>query len=323
MARLRALLAVVAAAALGTGLLAGCTGPRAGQALAAHTVPATQPSAIVARPTPTKPLAVGIRTLTVSRGNRVLKVTIWYPASGKAGTDPVTDAAVAAGSYPVVLFSHGLNVTPADYRALLAQWAAAGFVVAAPAYPHTSRGVSQFNILDVLNQPLDASYVLTRVLDLDTTTGDPLDGHLDSARVAAAGHSAGGITTVGLFTHNRDSRLRAGIVLAGNDLGMGTAFAGSAAPLLFVHGDDDPLVTYASGRKTYDKVPWPKAFLSLKGGNHSGPYLTPWSSDFRAVAATTTDFLRWSLYGDTAAKHRMATDADADDAGVATLDDAL
>jgi dienelactone hydrolase len=316
-----AIAAGVATVVLGAGLVAGCTGPRAGQALAAHAEQAVQPAAIAARPTPAKPLPVGVRNLTVTRGDRVLAVTILYPASGKAGGTALTDAPVANGTYPLVLFSHGLNALPSDYQPLLVQWAAAGFVVAAPAYPHTSRGVSEFNILDVLNQPVDASYVLTQVLARGTTAGDPLDGHLDPARVAAAGHSAGGITTVGMFTHNRDSRLRAGIVLAGNDLGMGTAFAGSAAQLLFVHGDNDPLVTYASGRHTYNKVPWSKAFLTVKGGDHSEPYLTQWSSAFRAVAATTTDFLRWSLYGDTAAKQRLG--GDTDDNGVSAFDNSL
>jgi dienelactone hydrolase len=313
--------AAVATVVLGAGFLAGCAGPRAGQALAAHAQQAVQPVAIAARPTPTRPLPVGARTLALTRGDRVLPVTIWYPTAGKAGGSPLTDAPLAAGNYPLVLFSHGLNGLPSDYQALLVQWAAAGFVVAAPAYPHTSRGVSQFNILDVLNQPADASYVLTAVLALGSTAGDPLNGHLDPGRVAAAGHSAGGITTVGLFTHNRDSRLRAGMVLAGNDLGMGTAFAGSAAQLLFVHGDNDPLVTYASGRHTYDKVPWSKAFLTVKGGDHSEPYLTQWSTAFGAVAATTTDFLRWSLYGDTAAKQRLG--GDVDDNGVGSFDNSL
>ena len=66
----------------------------------------------------------------------------------------------------MVVFSHGLDGRPDDYQVLLTRWAAAGFVVAAPTFPHTGRG-SDGNMLDVLNQPADVSYVLTQVLALD------------------------------------------------------------------------------------------------------------------------------------------------------------
>ncbi|MEE3918458.1 hypothetical protein V2I01_07320 [Micromonospora sp. BRA006-A] len=79
---------------------------------------------------------------------------------------------------PVVLFSHGLSARPEDCQALLTRWAAAGFVVAAPRFPHTSQGTDG-NPLDVLSQPADVSYVLTRVLALGEKAGDPLRGRLD------------------------------------------------------------------------------------------------------------------------------------------------
>lgn len=76
--------------------------------------------------------------------------------------------------------------------------------------------------------------------------------------------------------------------------------------MLFVHGDRDPLVTLASGRRVYDKAPWPKAFLTLCSDNHVDPYLDHTNPAFATVANTTTDFLRWSLYGDAAAKTRLS-----------------
>jgi dienelactone hydrolase len=214
-----------------------------------------------------------------------------------------------------VLFSHGLNGRPTDYRELLTRWAAAGFVVAAPAYPHTARGAGRFDGLDVFNQPADASYVLTKVLALDTARGDPLAGHLDTAHLAAAGHSAGGITTVGLFSQSRDDRLIAGIVLAGNGLGMGQGYAGPTASMLFVHGDKDQIVPYDWGRAAYDAVPWPKAWLRLRGQGHVDPYLRAGAPAFAAVNRTTTDFLRWKLYGDAKARSRLTRDGSANDAG--------
>jgi dienelactone hydrolase len=258
---------------------------------------------------PTRAYGVDTRSLDLNRGgDRPLEVTVYHP-----------DA--SAGRFPVVLFSHGLGGLPSDYAPLLRRWAAAGFVVAAPAYPHTSRTAPDRQAFDVVNQPADASYVLDQVLALDTRRGDPLRGRLATDRVAAAGHSAGGITTVGLFTAARDERLDAGVVLAGNSLGVGTAFSGSAAPQLFVHGERDDVVSYASGKAAFDAVPWPKALLSLPDGDHGGSLLAAGAPAFAVVVDTTTEFLRWTLYGDAAAKRRLPAEASA--GGVAVLDDRL
>jgi fermentation-respiration switch protein FrsA (DUF1100 family) len=269
------------------------------------------PAARPGRTAPTDPYAVGVRTLRMSRGDRPLKVTVWYPAQGSAGGDAQRNAPAAQGSFPVVLFSHGLGGAPADYASLLVRWAAAGFVVAAPAYPHTRRGAPGFQALDVLNQPADASYVLTQLLD--GKAGEPLRAHLDRERVAAAGHSAGGITTIGLFTIARDDRLDAGVVLAGSLLGLSADYTGAPAPMLFVHGTRDDVVSYASGKAAYEAVPWPKALLTLPNAGHRG--VLPGAPEFRAVANATVEFLRWSLYGDPAAKRRLRGDAEADGAG--------
>jgi predicted dienelactone hydrolase len=249
---------------------------------------------------PNRQYAVGTRILSFDRGtDRPLPVTLWYPAAGDAGGNPVRDAAVADGRFAVVLFSHGLTAQPIDYQAMLSRWAQAGFVVAAPAYPHTSGGVNAFNPIDVLNQPADATEVINQLLAKDTATDDPLRGHLDPTRVAAAGHSAGGITTVGLFTAARDSRLKAGIVFAGTDV-LSAPFSGPAAPFLFVHGSKDGTVPVGYARTVFAAVPWSRAMLTVKDGGH----LTR-NRDFEVVTTTSLEFLRWSLYGDAAAKQRI------------------
>ncbi|MFG1915437.1 alpha/beta hydrolase family protein [Micromonospora sp. NPDC048898] len=281
----------------------------------------------VATPTPKVPagkapqrsFAVGVRQLKLNRDGRALPTTLWYPAAGESGGAARRSATAAEGRFPVVMFSHGLGGRPDDYATLLTRWAAAGFVVAAPTFPHTSAGGDN-NVLDVLNQPADVSYALDQVLALDGTAGDSLRGRLDGERVAAAGHSAGGVTTIGLFTASRDKRLDAGVVFAGTALGVGTAFAGASAPQLFVHGELDEVVDYAAGKAAYDKVPWPKAMLSLPRGDHGRTMLRD-KAALRVVSDTSVEFLRWSLYGDPAAKKRIATDATR--GAIATLDDHL
>jgi dienelactone hydrolase len=251
---------------------------------------------------PATAFAVRRRQLALSRGaDRPLPTTIWYPGSG-------------AGPFPVIVFSHGLTSEPSAYAALLARWARAGFVVAAPSFPHTHYQAEDYRPLDVANQPADVSYVLGKILALNAKTGDPLHGRLDTSRVAAAGHSAGGITTIGLFTANRDERLVAAIVLAGEQV-LPAPFRGPSAPMLFVHGKLDKTVPYANGVAAYQAVPWPKALMSVTAGGHVAI-----TRDYGPVLETTTDFWRWSLYGDAAARARLTSDATRGSAATLTTD---
>ena len=248
---------------------------------------------------PTTAFGVAIEHISLSRGkDRPLPTTIWYPRSGD-------------GPFPVIVFSHGLTSEPSAYSALLVRWARAGFVVAAPTFPYTHYQATDYRPLDVANQPADASYVLTKVLALNTKSGDVLEHRLDTKHVAAAGHSAGGITTIGMFSGERDARLVAGIVLAGAQV-LPAPFTGPAAPILFVHGKLDRTVPYQDGLAAYQAVPWPKAMMSVTKGGH-----VTIAKSLGPVLATTTDFWRWSLYGDPAAKARLK--ADATDGDTATL----
>ena len=102
-----------------------------------------------------------------------------------------------------------------------------------------------------MNQPADVRRVLDQLLALP---GDPLGEIIDPDRLAAAGHSGGGITTVGLFSAERDERLKAGMVIAGTDF-LGAPFTGPAAGMLFVHGRDDDTVTYRAGHTVFEAGP--------------------------------------------------------------------
>ncbi|MFF5081511.1 alpha/beta hydrolase family protein [Actinoplanes sp. NPDC000266] len=220
--------------------------------------------------------SVGRADYTFTRDGRTLATRVWYP--------------VGPGPYPVLVFSHGMLSQPDDYAALLVSWALTGIVVAAPLYPHTSLGTAAFNAYDVANQPLDASHVLTEIARQNTVAG-PLRGRIDASRMAAAGHSAGGITTVGMFSAYRDERLKAGIVLAGTDF-LATPFSGSPAAMLFVHGREDDTVSWSAGHTVFEAVPWSRAMLSFTAGGHQTS-----TAEFPLVSAAGARFLRWSLFG--------------------------
>jgi fermentation-respiration switch protein FrsA (DUF1100 family) len=293
--------ALLLAAACATGALTSCSADSgseqapaatpASQSAAPSTVPSAAPS-LSAKPTrgsaPAKAFSVKTRKLKLSRGkDRPLPTTVWFPATGN-------------GPFPVIVFSHGLTAQPSDYGALLTPWARAGFVVAAPAYPHTSAGVTDFDVADLLNQPADASYVLTRILALGGKNGDPLEGRLDPDHVAAAGHSAGGITTLGMLSGTRDDRLTAAVVLAGRAALPGS-FTGPPASVLFVHGKLDRTVPYADGLAAFKAVPWSKGLLTLPTAGH----VVSSGKPFGLMVDASTDFWRWSLYGDAAALRRL------------------
>jgi dipeptidyl aminopeptidase/acylaminoacyl peptidase len=276
----------------------GCDARPVGRPAAAEpaaSAASSRPPAAAAAPpltgtAPAHTFPVAQRTDTFTRNGRQLRTTTWYPKGD-------------GGPFPAVLFSHGLRGEPADFAVLLSRWAAAGFVVVAPAYPYTHRDAAKFDLLDVLNQPADATYVLTQVL------AGPLKANIDPLRLGAAGHSAGAITTVGLFTGAHDPRLRAGVVLAGSAFGLGSPFPGPAVPLLFVHGDADDVVGYSAGKAIFDAAPRPKALFTLPGAGHSDPYLRKGDDAYQAVSSTTLDFLRYALYGDPTAKGRLPADA--------------
>ncbi|MEV6298366.1 alpha/beta hydrolase [Actinoplanes sp. NPDC051861] len=224
--------------------------------------------------------SAGTRDLELNRGgDRPLPTTVWLPDR--------------AGAVPLIYFSHGLTSQPSDYAALLSAWTAAGFAVTAPKYPHTWNQAAEYDADDVVNQPADAQYVITGVVEA-------LTGRIDPSRVAAAGHSAGGITTVGLFSGSRDARLKAGLIISGRQMPQPAPFSGTAAPLLFVQGRLDDTVTYEQAYGAYNEVAWPKAFLELPEGGH-----LPHRDDPALVAAATTDFWRWSLNDDGAARARL------------------
>jgi dienelactone hydrolase len=135
-------------------------------------------------------------------------------------------------------------------------------------------------------------------------SGNPFAAHIDPARMAAVGHSAGGSTTNALFTRHRDPRLKAGISISGRPQG---AYTGSPVPLLFIHGDKDPVVAYDQGRTAYNADHWPKAFLTLLGTQHGAGLGEPDRGHVQ-VMTTMLDFLRWTLDGTTAAKNRLVDD---------------
>ena len=287
------------------------------------------PVATAASPSiPVGHFAVGTISLTLvdtSRGtaawgsrpassSRTLLTTILYPATGEQSTvtPPPATPDRSGAPYPLIVFSHGLGATPQDYLPLLKGWASTGYVVAAPLFPLTSSSTpGGSDAGDVVNQPKDVSYVIGGVLSAVATTGS-LSGLVDPNEVGVAGHSNGGVTTLGLIANTccHDPRVKAAIVMAGTTIGIpgGTIDYKDTPPVLLVHGTADQLIPYRSAPIVYDAIKGPKGLLTISGGSHqSAAGLV--SPSARNVIRATTDFFDAYLKGDTSALSRIKTDA--------------
>ncbi|MFJ1997983.1 alpha/beta hydrolase family protein [Streptomyces asiaticus] len=291
--RRRTLLGFGAAAATGVGM------SLLGSSAAAGTL---SPRMASPRQAPTAQFAIGVRQFFWSRGNRQLTTKIFYPAAGTPGGNPIPNAPIANGVFPIAEWSHGMGCNSDCYSSQTHDLASAGFICPAPSFSDNTNIGSVYNG----NWSKDVSEVLTRTLALNSTAGDPFAGHIDTrVGVGVSGHSMGGMTTHGLLTAWPDNRIVAAVPVACVDMGNP---AGLHANVLFIHGDHDPTCDYNSARAAYAELPSPKAFLTHVGADH-GQYLTP---DYRYYAQTKNTFLdwfRWSLYGDTAARDRLRSDA--------------
>lgn len=229
-----------------------------------------------------------------------------YPALAGA-----TSAAAmpAPGPFPLVVFAHGYDVTPATYAALLDSWARAGYVVAAPLFPltnpHAPGGPDE---ADVVNQPADVSFVVSSLLAASARPG-PLLGLIDPRHIAVAGQSDGAETALAVADsrRDRDARVSAALILSGAEMSGigGYSFASGGPALLAVQGTDDvfnePRFTYAYFRAARR----PKYLLRLLGAGHLPPYTTE-QPQLAVVERVTHAFLDGYLKGSTSARAELA-----------------
>ena len=153
------------------------------------------------------------RTIRLPGGRRVARpVTthLWYPP-----------AAEGSGPWPLLVFGHGFATTPFRYRRLLRSWAAAGYLVAAPVFPlENANAPGGPDESDIVNQPRDMSFVITRLLAASASAQSPLHGLVDRKRIAVAGQSDGGETAFATAYERpwHDRRVRAALILSGAEL---------------------------------------------------------------------------------------------------------
>ncbi|MBC8292498.1 MAG: hypothetical protein H8E45_04950 [Proteobacteria bacterium] len=111
------------------------------------------------------------------------------------------DVAMATGSFPLLVFSHGFAGTRNQSIYLVTHLASHGYVVASPDHhgntlPDLLNGVVDFD--SAVNRPVDISFLLDELLAANATPGDFLEGAIDATRIGMSGHSFGGYTTLAI-----------------------------------------------------------------------------------------------------------------------------
>ena len=225
-----------------------------------------------------------------SLGLRRLVIQVRYPlAQRSSGSQP------ARGGFPLLVFAPGFMQCGGPYSHLLRAWASAGYVVAVVNFPRTDCRIgAQAYEPDLINQPADMTYVLSRLLALNAQPHDPFSGLLNRHEIAAAGQSDGGDTVAALAANAccTDHRLKAVAVLSGAEWPPmpGRYFAHGAPPMLFAQGTADainpPWTSLQLYRQDQSRV---KYYLDLLGANHLLPY---WGTNpvERLVARVTLAF---------------------------------
>ncbi len=194
---------------------------------------------------------------------RRLDVLIWKPAG--------------EGPFPLLVYCHGTNGMAGESLYLVDALTTAGFMVAAPEFPLTSREahtrIAAADVTDAPGQVRDISFVI------DSLLAD--QGAIDAQRIALAGHSLGGVTTY-FATYGmqcRDPRIRASVPIAASDpvasaLANGLGFAGVMhapvpVPVLFLSAEKD-LFARMAGRPgaAYARVEPPKHHVMIARGTH-------------------------------------------------------
>lgn len=193
----------------------------------------------------------------------------WLPASERSKipdaetplhtTTAYRDLPVSkAGKYPIVLFSHGLGGYRLQSSFLMAHLASWGFVVAAP--DHVERGLAIVLEGDLSKIEDKAAEQLRAALEY-LQKSERFAPVLDTAHIAAVGHSMGGAAVSNVID---DATVSAGVWLASG--GFGDAPTGKS--LMMVWGTADRVAKKDAIEQAFGKQPAGTRGVALDDAGH-------------------------------------------------------
>ena len=229
-----------------------------------------------------------------------VKTALWYPSatpeqpfaySRDISTSLAKDGQplTGCGTFPLVIFSHGLTGCGTQSIFFTETLARHGYVVAAPDHqdallcsvdgtPQTFATATEPAIMDPKTWN-DTSYVsrkddIEHVLD-GVLQDSQLQPIIDPAQIGIAGHSLGGYTAlamVGGWLTWKDPRFKAALLLSPYSMpfSIQNTLGGVNVPLMYQGAQGDIGITpFLEGRLgAYANSEAPKYFVKLLGGNH-------------------------------------------------------
>ena len=290
------------------------------------------------------PHDIGVRTMTATdknrpdilntregaptaRKDRTLTLEAWYPAALAAGQKPggeyrvitrdgatmatlhgraVRDAAVATGTYPLAIISHGYPGNRFLMSHIAENLASKGYVVASIDHKDSTYDDQKAFASTLYNRPLDQLFVLNEIDRLGKPgSGSFLSGVVDATRTALIGYSMGGygvVNSIGggysaasvgfgtsppnkllaergaanaVYQKARDARIKAAIAIG--PWGMQSGFwdaeglKGIRTPLMVVAGSVDSTSGYEKGpRAIYEgAINADRYLLTFLNANHN------------------------------------------------------
>lgn len=310
------------------------------------------------------PFPIGIRTLALTdssrnavggTGPRPVTTEVFYPSTQESvagrsrdvarvlGFDIVEtpayrDVALAPGPFPLVLFSHGNNGIRIQSFFFAAHLASHGFIVVSPdhhgnTFVDTLDGVIDPQVAG--NRPRDLSFLIDQFLAFNDQPGDFFAGAIDPARIAASGHSFGGLTSFLLAGPGEfiDTRIKAILPQAPAAPFTAEFFAGVTIPTLILGGSIDETTPFATQQlRPYENLPVgaqvvavaeivgaghftfsdfcevPRLVLSFLGGFDEAcePRHLPWRHAHDIVNYLSLNFFDAVLNGNAAARERLS-----------------
>ena len=175
---------------------------------------------------------------------------------------------------PLIVYSHGFMSSRREGLYLARFLASHGHTVVAVDYPLTgARARGKPHPGDIVNQPGDISCLIDHMLARNNDPADKLYETIDPGKIALAGVSYGGLTSLLTTYHRqwRDNRIAATVAIAApTSMLSRDFFADNTTPTLMIYGDGDSLVRYE--HHALPPLQWmhEASLVTLKKGSHAG-----------------------------------------------------
>lgn len=223
------------------------------------------------------------------------------------------------GPYPLIIFNHGLYASGIRSLPLTENLAREGFIVAAPDFTDTKpldfvsnvatdrikgtegitdaqdvlKIIDEFTEVMTDNREIFIEYlekfrlgksrcVIDFMLMLNHEAGSQFYGLIDENAIGMAGHSLGGLTTLGLIgkhddIHMKDERIKAALILSATAYPFEETVNQTDIPVMVIHGEYDlPSIKPDVFRRVmYDNANAPKFYLVIKNCSHFAFSNTP------------------------------------------------